>query len=385
MIIPSANRLSQVEEYYFSKKLAEVRQMIARGLPVINLAIGNPDLPPSPETIAALCETAAKDDVHGYQPYRGLPALRQAMAKYYKRTYGVVLQPDSEILPLMGSKEGIFHLSMAFLNPGDRVLVPNPGYLAYPAAARIAGASPLFYDLEETNNWLPDLNRLANMPLNDVKLMWVNYPHMPTGALADEAHFRELVAFCRAHHILLCHDNPYSRILNPNPQSLLQVQGAMDCAVELNSLSKSHNMAGWRVGMLCGAAEYIDAVVKVKSNIDSGQFLPIQQAAIAALNTGEEWLRRQNDIYLQRRQKVYQLLKQLDCRFAEGGAGMFVWAKLPDVAESAEKFVDDLLHHHHIFIAPGHIFGSNGERYVRVSLCAPASQMAEAIRRLASR
>ncbi len=384
MIIPSANRLSQVEEYYFSQKLAEVRQMIARGLPVINLAIGNPDMPPSPETITALCHAAEKTDVHGYQPYRGLPALRQAMATYYNQTYDVDLQPDTEILPLMGSKEGIFHISMAFLNPGDRVLVPNPGYLAYPAAARIAGASLLFYDLEETNKWLPDLSRLAKLSLNNVKLMWINYPHMPTGALADEAIFRELVEFCREHRILLCHDNPYSRILNPTPRSLLQIKGAKDCAIELNSLSKSHNMAGWRVGMLCGAADYIDAVVKVKSNIDSGQFMPIQQAAIAALNTEEAWFHRQNDIYLQRRQKVYQLLKRLGCRFAEGGAGMFVWAKLPAIVDSAEKFVDNLLKQHHIFIAPGHIFGSNGEGYVRVSLCAPKSQIAEAIHRLES-
>ncbi|MCB0262526.1 MAG: aminotransferase class I/II-fold pyridoxal phosphate-dependent enzyme [Calditrichaeota bacterium] len=382
MIIPSANRLSQVEEYYFSKKLAEVRSLTQKGRPIINLAIGNPDMPPSATTIETLNRNAALPNVHGYQPYRGAPELRLAMAEYYSRTYGVMLDANAQILPLLGSKEGIFHISMAFLNPGDIALVPDPGYLAYPSAARMAGGEPQFYDLSAANGWLPDLDALAKTDLSRTKIMWVNYPHMPTGATASLADFAKIIDFCREHKILLCHDNPYSRILNPNPLSLLQVDGALDCAIELNSLSKSHNMAGWRVGMLCGNADYLDTIIKVKSNIDSGQFLPMQLAAAQALQNSDEWHAEQNAAYVDRQQLVYRFLDALGCTYDSGSAGMFAWAKLPDAAKNAEAFVDDLLYSKDIFIAPGSIFGSNGRGYIRVSLCAPAEKIAEAVGRV---
>ncbi len=382
MIIPSANRLSQVEEYYFSKKLAEVRSLTQKGRPIINLAIGNPDMPPSAKTIETLNRNAALPNVHGYQPYRGAPELRLAMAEYYSRTYGVSLDANVQILPLLGSKEGIFHISMAFLNAGDIALVPDPGYLAYPSAARMAGGEPQFYDLSAENGWLPDLDALAKTDLSRVKIMWVNYPHMPTGATASLADFANIIDFCREHNILLCHDNPYSRILNANPLSLLQVDGAPDCAIELNSLSKSHNMAGWRVGMLCGNADYLDTIIKVKSNIDSGQFLPMQLAAVQALQNSDEWHAEQNAAYVDRQQLVYRFLDALGCTYDSGSAGMFAWAKLPDSVKNAEAFVDDLLYSKDIFIAPGSIFGSNGTGYVRVSLCAPAEKIAEAVGRV---
>ncbi len=382
MIIPCANRLTSVDEYYFSKKLAEVRQLIAQGRPVINLAIGNPDLPPSDETIATLNEAAQQPDNHGYQPYRGAPGLRQAMAKYYARIYGVRLNPDTQILPLLGSKEGIFHISMAFLNSGDQALTPDPGYLAYPSAARMAGGEPLFYDLSAKTGWLPDLKSLAKQDLSRVKLMWINYPHMPTGATAAAADFRKIVDFCRENRILLCHDNPYSRILNDKPMSLLQIDNALDGCLELNSLSKSHNMAGWRVGLVAGQQNYLDAIVKVKSNIDSGAFLPVQLAAANALQNSDDWHAAQNSRYRERRDFVYQFLDALGCRYDRGKAGMFVWAKAPAGVRDVPAFIDELLYEKNIFIAPGGIFGKNGRNFVRVSLCAPAEKIAEAAQRV---
>ena len=382
MIVPCANRLTSVEEYYFSRKLAEVRRLITQGRPVINLAIGNPDLPPSAETIATLNEAAQQPENHGYQPYRGAAVLRQSMADYYARVYAVQLDPDAQILPLMGSKEGIFHISMAFLNSGDRVLTPDPGYLAYPSAARMAGGEPLFYDLSAENGWLPDLDALAKQDLSRVKLMWINYPHMPTGAVASAADFRKIIDFCREKRILLCHDNPYSRILNDSPISLLSIDGAMDGCLELNSLSKSHNMAGWRVGLAAGRQDYLDAIVKVKSNIDSGAFLPVQLAAAHALQNSDDWHDAQNKIYRQRRKQVHQFLDTLGCRYDTGNAGMFVWAKAPAGVRDVPAFIDNLLYEKDIFIAPGGIFGKNGQDFVRVSLCAPAEKIAEATQRM---
>ncbi len=382
MIIPPASRLSQVEEYYFSRKLQEVRRLISEGRDIINIGIGNPDMFPSQETVQTLSEQAFLEGNHGYQPYRGIPDLRKAMADWYQRTYGVTVDSTVQLLPLIGSKEGIFHISMAFLNPGDRVLTPNPGYLAYPAAARIVGAEPVFYDLTEKSNWLPNLDALQNNDLSRVKIMWINYPHMPTGAVANIAAFQQLVAFARRHHILICHDNPYSLILNPNPLSIFNADGAFDCCLELNSLSKSHNMAGWRIGMAIGNRDYIDAILKVKSNLDSGMFLPLQKAAVSALQNSAEWHQQQNQQYSQRKKIVCKLLDSLNCSYQKETAGMFVWAKAPDHIDDVEVFLDELLYEAGIFIAPGKIFGSNGERFIRVSLCAPEERLQQAVERI---
>lgn len=382
MIIP-AERLNNVQEYYFSRKLAEVRQLESQGKKIINLGIGNPDLPPSASTIEKLSQAAAREGSHGYQPYRGTAALRQAMANWYERVYGVSLNPDHEILPLIGSKEGIFHISMAFLNPGDRVLVPDPGYPAYASVTRLAGAEPVFYDLNEASGWLPDLKTLSAKNLSRVKLMWINYPHMPTGKVAAPGDFRELIRFARNNNILVCHDNPYSLILNPGkPLSILSIEGALETCLELNSLSKSHNMAGWRIGMVCGKREFIDSILIIKSNMDSGIFLPSQLAAAQALQNSEDWHNQQNAIYKRRREKVFALAEALGCSYLKDTAGMFVWAKLPDSIADAEKFVDDLLHSKGIFVAPGTIFGKNGQRYIRVSLCASEEKIQTAIERV---
>ena len=337
---------------------------------------------PSQETVQTLSEQAFLEGNHGYQPYRGIPDLRKAMADWYQRTYGVTVDSTVQLLPLIGSKEGIFHISMAFLNPGDRVLTPNPGYLAYPAAARIVGAEPVFYDLTEKSNWLPNLDALQNNDLSRVKIMWINYPHMPTGAVANIAAFQQLVAFARRHHILICHDNPYSLILNPNPLSIFNADGAFDCCLELNSLSKSHNMAGWRIGMAIGNRDYIDAILKVKSNLDSGMFLPLQKAAVSALQNSAEWHQQQNQQYSQRKKIVCKLLDSLNCSYQKETAGMFVWAKAPDHIDDVEVFLDELLYEAGIFIAPGKIFGSNGERFIRVSLCAPEERLQQAVERI---
>lgn len=375
-----AHRLHTVEEYYFSKKLKEVRALLSDGAPVINLGIGSPDLPPDPSVVSALKQSLSNPSAHKYQSYQGLPELRQAISSFYKKNYNVLLDAEKEILPLMGSKEGIMHISMAYLNEGDAVLIPNPGYPTYSSVTKLMGATPIFYDLNAESQWQPNVSVLEQMNLSKVKLMWVNYPHMPTGTLGSEDHLRALVEFAKKHNILLVNDNPYSFILNDNPKSIFNIEGAKDVCLELNSLSKSFNMAGWRVGMLSGAAHYITNVIKVKSNMDSGMFYGVQQGAIAALNVSKSWFEHLNAVYSKRRALVWQLAAQLECIFDKNTAGMFVWAKLPEGID-AEQFIDNLLIEKNIFIAPGTIFGSNGAGYVRFSLCAPEESIKEAINR----
>ncbi len=375
-----AQRLHTVKEYYFSRKLKEVRALISEGAPVINLGIGSPDLPPDPSVVSALKQSLSNPSAHKYQSYQGLPELRQAISSFYKKNYNVLLDAEAEILPLMGSKEGIMHISMAYLNEGDAVLIPNPGYPTYSSVTKLMGATPIFYDLNAESQWQPNVSVLEQMDLSKVKLMWVNYPHMPTGTLGSEDHLRALVEFAKKHNILLVNDNPYSFILNDNPKSIFNIEGAKDVCLELNSLSKSFNMAGWRVGMLSGAAHHITNVIKVKSNMDSGMFYGVQQGAIAALNVSKSWFEHLNAVYSKRRALVWQLAAQLECNFDKNTAGMFVWAKLPEGLD-AEQFIDTLLIEKNIFIAPGTIFGSNGAGYVRFSLCAPEEFIKEAINR----
>ncbi len=380
-MINYASRLSAVEEYYFSSKLREVRALAAQGKPIINMGIGSPDLAPSQEVITALKDAMGDIGAHQYQSYQGLPELREAMAGFYKDKFGVSLRPEDEILPLMGSKEGIMHISLAFLNEGDMVLIPNPGYPTYTSVTRLAGGVPVFYDLEEKNNWFPDLEILSKKDLSGVKLMWIGYPHMPTGVTATEAQLKALVDFAREHDILLVNDNPYSFVLGKEPISLFRVPGAMESALELNSLSKTFNMAGWRVGMLLGNAAHLNAVLKVKSNMDSGMFYGIQKGAIAALQSAGSWFTSLNEIYETRRQLMFELADKLHCTCDRNTVGMFVWAKLPENAPSSEKYIDELLLRKSIFIAPGTIFGSNGEGYVRFSLCVKEEAIREAITR----
>lgn len=382
MAITEANRITELEEYYFSRKLKEISDIEKTGKNIINLGIGNPDLPPSQSTIDALSESANQSGNHGYQGYSSSPELRNAISEYYNKIYSVVLDPGREILPLIGSKEGIMHISMAFLNPGDEVLIPNPGYPAYTSASKMIGAAIRYYDLNEKNSWQVDIDELKTKDLSRVKIMWINYPHMPTGAVASSRLFEELIGIAREHNFLLCNDNPYSLILNENPQSLLSAGGAKEVALELNSLSKSHNMAGWRVGWVAGNEKYVKSVLKVKSNIDSGIFLPIQHAAIEALKNPADWHKKRNDELRERKRKVLNLLKLLGCSYDENQVGMFVWAKLPESVIDAEKFVDKLLSEANVFITPGFIFGSNGEKYVRVSLCNSMQKLEEAIRRV---
>ena len=375
-----AHRLHTVEEYYFSRKLKEVRALLSDGAPVINLGIGSPDLPPDPSVVSALKQSLTNPSAHKYQSYQGLPEFRQAISSFYKKNYNVLLDAETEILPLMGSKEGIMHISMAYLNQGDAVLIPNPGYPTYSSVTKLMGATPIFYDLNAESQWQPNVSVLEQMDLSKVKLMWVNYPHMPTGTLGSEDHLRALVEFAKKHNILLVNDNPYSFILNDNPKSIFNIEGAKDVCLELNSLSKSFNMAGWRVGMLSGAAHHITNVIKVKSNMDSGMFYGVQQGAIAALNVSKSWFEHLNAVYSKRRALVWQLAAQLECIFDKNTAGMFVWGKLPEGLD-AEQFIDNLLIEKNIFIAPGTIFGSNGAGYVRFSLCAPEESIKEAINR----
>ncbi|MEL6696477.1 MAG: aminotransferase class I/II-fold pyridoxal phosphate-dependent enzyme [Bacteroidota bacterium] len=382
MIIAAADRISHVKTYYFAQKLGEIRQRNAQGANIINLGIGNPDLMPAEDTIKSLINAAVEPGNHGYQPYKGIPQLRKAFSDWYAAIYGVTLDPGSELLPLIGSKEGIMHISTAFLNPGDEVLVPNPGYPAYASAARIAGAEVKYYELHGETDWQPDLESLAKQDLSRVKIMWLNYPHMPTGALAQKETFEKLVAFAQKHQILLCHDNPYSLILNPNPLSILSIPGAEEVAMELNSLSKSHNMAGWRVGVLAGAEDYIQTVLKVKSNMDSGMFLPIQQAAITALGMSFQWHQAQNEIYAKRRNFAFQLMDLLECTYEKNRGGMFVWGRIPERAESGQVYSEWILNQARVFIAPGFIFGSQGNRYIRLSLCANERTYEEAIQRV---
>ena len=377
----TANRLKIVEEYYFSSKLREVRQLASEGKPIINMGIGSPDLKPSQSVIDAVVLAMQDENAHQYQSYQGLPELRIAMADFYKKNYGVGINPNTEILPLMGSKEGIMHISLAFLNEGDQVLIPNPGYPTYTSVTNLVGAVPVYYDLKEATNWEPDFEALEKLDLSKVKIMWIGYPHMPTGARGSLKLFEKLVAFAKKHHLLLVNDNPYSFVLNDNPMSLLQVEGAKDVALELNSLSKTFNMAGWRVGMVLGNAACIDAVLKVKSNMDSGMFFGIQKGAIAALKSDKSWFDSMNVIYKKRRKLTEQLAEKLGCEVYKAGVGLFVWAKLPSGIQSSEEFIDKILYEKSIFITPGTIFGSNGEGYIRFALCVDEKKVQEAIER----
>ncbi|WP_367389310.1 pyridoxal phosphate-dependent aminotransferase [Lewinella sp. LCG006] len=381
-IIAPAQRLGQVEEYYFSRKLREIAEMRAAGHQVINLGIGSPDLPPHPTVISRLQEAGGNTDNHGYQSYQGLPELRAAFAQWYGQHFSVELNAATEVLPLIGSKEGIMHISMAFLNPGDEVLVPNPGYPTYRSATELAGGVVRSYELSAEGGWFPDLEALAAGGLERVKIMWVNYPHMPTGTSAQMHHFEALIAFAKAHDILLVNDNPYAFILNESPASLLAIPGAKEVALELNSLSKAHNMAGWRVGVLVGAEEYLQIVLRFKSNMDSGMFKPVQLAAIAALELPASWYAAQNEIYGQRKEKAVALLEMLGCEIAGEQVGMFVWARVPEHYADGYELTDAILAEKHIFLTPGGIFGSAGEQYVRISLCSPVAVLEEAMERL---
>jgi aspartate/methionine/tyrosine aminotransferase len=380
-MIKTADRLTTIEEYYFSRKLREVRGLMAEGRPIINMGIGSPDLAPSSGVLQTMKEALNDNGAHQYQSYQGLPELRQAIASFYKDKFGVATDPQNEILPLMGSKEGIMHISMAFLNPGDEVLIPNPGYPTYQAVTKLVGGVPRTYDLLEENNWFPDLVKLAKEDLSKVKLMWVSYPHMPTGAMATLSNLKKLIAFAKEHTILLVNDNPYSFVLGTNPTSILEIVGAKEVALELNSLSKTFNMAGWRVGMVLGKQDHIEAILKVKSNMDSGMFYGIQQGAIAALKSGKAWFEELDAVYTSRRKLMFQLASLIQCTYDTEAVGMFVWAKLPEGSVSSEEFIDDILYKKDIFIAPGTIFGSNGEGYIRFSLCVPEEKIKEAIAR----
>jgi LL-diaminopimelate aminotransferase len=383
-MIKNAKRLNIVEEYYFSTKLREVRSLVLSGKPIINMAIGSPDLKPSTKVIEAI-QNAMHDDVaHQYQSYQGLPELREGIINFYKNFFNVSLDANNEVLPLMGSKEGIMHISMAFLNEGDGVLIPNPGYPTYTSVTNLVGAKPVYYDLKESTNWEPDFENLEKLDLSNIKLMWVNYPNMPTGAPGSIKLFEKLVNFAKKHQILLVNDNPYSFVLNENPMSLLQISGAKEVALELNSLSKTYNMSGWRVGMVVGKKEFLDAVLKVKSNMDSGMFYGIQKGAIEALKLEKSWFDEQNRIYKKRRDLVFQLADKLNCKYDVNSVGMFVWAKLPSGSKDAESFVNDLLYEKDLFITPGTIFGSNGAGYIRFSLCIKEEKIEEAIKRFAN-
>ena len=377
-----AKRLNGIGEYYFSQKLREIDELNKAGKNVINLGIGSPDLPPHPEVISVLQEETARHNVHAYQSYKGSAVLRKAMGDWYKNWYNVELDPETEILPLIGSKEGIMHICMTYLNKGDEVLVPNPGYPTYRSAVKLAGGKCTEYKLKEKNNYEPDFDKLEKIKLKKVKLMFVNYPQMPTGQLPTMELFEKLVAFGRKHEILIIHDNPYSFILNDNPVSLLSAKGAKDCVIELNSLSKSHNMAGWRVGMLCGARNRIDEVLRFKSNMDSGMFLPVQLAAAKALSLSKEWYEGVNVVYRKRRDKVLGLLDLLGCKYSKEQAGMFIWAAIPSAYKNGFVLSDEVLYNAGVFITPGGIFGNAGEKYIRVSLCSTVEKFEEAIQRI---
>ncbi|NII25604.1 aminotransferase class I/II-fold pyridoxal phosphate-dependent enzyme [Pseudoflavitalea sp. X16] len=383
MNIATSKRLEGIGEYYFSQKLREIDELNKQGKQVINLGIGSPDLPPHPEVIKTLQEESAKSNTHAYQSYKGSPVLRKSVADWYSKWYGVTLNPDTEVLPLIGSKEGIMHICMTYLNEGDKALVPNPGYPTYRSAVKLAGGECVDYELKEENNWYPDFEALdAVVAKGGFKLMWVNYPQMPTGQLPERELFEKLIAFGKKHNLLICHDNPYSFILNEAPMSLLSVEGAKEVVIELNSLSKSQNMAGWRVGTLCGAKERIDEVLRFKSNMDSGMFLPLQLAAAKALGLDKDWYDSVNKVYAARRKKVFELLDLLDCVYDKTQAGMFVWAKIPAGYKNGFALSDEILYNANVFITPGGIFGSAGDPYIRVSLCSPEEKLAESIKRV---
>ncbi|MDR1782894.1 MAG: aminotransferase class I/II-fold pyridoxal phosphate-dependent enzyme [Dysgonamonadaceae bacterium] len=380
--ITPANRLSNISEYYFSRKLREVAEMNVKGLNVINLGVGSPDMPPSDEAIAVLCENAKKPDVHGYQPYIGIPELRQAFADWYRRWYRVDLNPNTEIQPLIGSKEGILHISLAFLNPGDAVLVPNPGYPTYSSVSNLVEAEIITYDLMENKAWQPDFEALERLDLSKVKLMWTNYPNMPTGAPATYELYQKLVDFGKRHGIIICNDNPYSFILNDKPLSILEIDGAKDICIELNSLSKSQNMPGWRIAMMASNRQFVEWVLKVKSNIDSGQFRPMMLAAAEALQAPKEWYVTMNKVYRRRRILAEEIMNILGCKFDKDQSGMFLWGKIPEKYSGSEQLADKILYEAKVFITPGFIFGSNGKRYVRISLCCNEERLKEAKSRI---
>lgn len=388
-MISTSKRLEGISEYYFSKKLREIDELNKQGKNIINLGIGSPDLPPHADVIKVLQEESIKPNVHAYQPYKSSVILRNSFAEWYKTWYNVILNPDTEILPLIGSKEGIMHVCMTYFEKNDAVLIPNPGYPSYVSAVKLSGATPLYYDLKEENNYEPDFKQLENLisegskfSLQGVKGLWVNYPHMPTGQAASTKVFEQLIEFGKNHNILICHDNPYSFILNDKPQSILQIDGAKDVAIELNSLSKSHSMAGWRVGVLCASEERINEILRFKTNMDSGMFLPLQLAAAKALSLDKSWYKTINETYKQRREKVYILLDALSCNYSKQQNGLFVWAKIPLKYENAYEFSDEVLYKSNVFVTPGGIFGSNGDKYVRISLCATAEKIEEAINRI---
>ncbi len=383
-MVQPAERLNTVNEYYFSRKLKEVAALNAQGKDIISLAIGSPDMPPSEETIETLCREARKADAHGYQPTTGIPQLRQAMANFYQRWYNVELNPNSEIQPLIGSKEGILHVTLAFVNPGDGVLVPNPGYPTYTSLSNLLGAKIVNYNLSEANGWQPDFNQLEQMDLSGIKLMWTNYPNMPTGGRARMETFERLVAFAKKHDIVIVNDNPYSFILNEGEKlSILQVPGAKDCCIEFNSMSKSHNMPGWRVGMLATNSEFISWILKVKSNIDSGTFRALQLAAAQAYENTEQWHSMANiKTYANRRAMAQEIMDTLQCSYDPNQIGMFLWGKIPEKYANVEDLTERVLHEARVFITPGFIFGSNGNRYIRISLCAKDEKFTEAVARI---
>jgi LL-diaminopimelate aminotransferase len=381
-MIKTANRIASVEEYYFSRKLAEVRSLDTPALRVINLGIGSPDQAPAATAIQALTTSATNPANHGYQNYKGIPALREAIAAFYQRTYQTSLNPETMILPLMGSKEGIMHISMAFVNEGEEVLIPNPGYPTYSSVANLVGAKLRPYTLQESTNWGIDIEALRKSDLSKVKVMWVNFPHMPTGRTASREELKALVDLAREHQFLLVNDNPYSLILNDNPMSILSIEGADEVALELNSLSKSHNMAGWRIGWVAGKKELIEAVLKVKSNMDSGMFLGLQHAAVEALQCCDEWFSELNGMYAARKRAAEKILDVLGCAYSTNQSGLFVWAKAPDNVSDVEKWIDEVLYATHVFITPGFIFGEAGRRYIRISLCCTETMLNEACARI---
>jgi len=380
--IQPAQRLESVSEYYFSRKLKEVAAMNAAGMQVISLGVGSPDMPPSEETVETLCTEAHNPDGHGYQPYVGIPELREAFSRFYKRWYGVELDPKSEIQPLIGSKEGILHVTLAFVNPGEQVLVPNPGYPTYTSLSRLLGAEVVHYDLKEENGWMPDFDALERMDLSRVKLMWTNYPNMPTGANATPELYERLVDFARRKGIVIVNDNPYSFILNDNPLSILSVEGAKECCIEFNSMSKSHNMPGWRIGMIAANPTFISWILKVKSNIDSGMYRAMQLAAVKALDAKADWYEGNNANYSARRKTAGAIMDALGCTYDENQVGMFLWGRIPDHYTDVEELTERVLHEARVFIVPGFIFGSNGSRYIRISLCAKNEKLEEALKRI---
>mgnify|MGYP001033756705 CR=1 FL=1 len=380
-MIQKADRLGDVQEYYFSKKLREIAALRNEGKNIINIAIGSPDLAPPTAVISEIKSAVELPNAHQYQSYQGIPEIRQAFCDFYKNNYNVSLNSNAEVLPLMGSKEGIMHISMAFLNKGDKVLIPDPGYPTYASVTKLVEAEAILYNLNEANNWLPNFDELGKEDLENVKIMWVNYPHMPTGAVASKEDFKQLINFAKKHQILIVNDNPYSFILNDNPTSILEIEGAKEVAIELNSLSKTFNMAGWRVGMVVGDAEIIKTILQVKSNMDSGMFLGIQKGAVAALNSSKKWFTELNSIYIERRKLVWRIFDKLNCSYDKSIGGLFVWAKLPK-GHFSEDFTDKLLYDKDVFITPGTIFGSNGEGYIRASLCVSTEVLSEVLNRL---